>query len=104
MQLREFKSTNSTFFKKKLCQDLTKIKKLNNHCNKASETTTKEARSKMNAERELIRDNLKAAAKKNAKQENSIKLFKQDCAYFKANDAKKSEATERLEKNNDQFM
>ena len=57
----------------------------------------------MSAECEALRDNLKAAAARYAEQEQSIDLLKQKFADLKVNTNKKSEAMEKMEKENDQF-
>ena len=59
---------------------------------------------KLSAECGALRDNLKAAAARNAEQEQSIDLLKQELADRKVNtDKKKSEALEKMEKENDQL-
>ena len=58
---------------------------------------------KLSAECEGLRDNLKAAAARNAKQEQSIDLLKQELADLKVNTNKRREAMEKMEKENDQL-
>ena len=75
---------------------------LDNYCNK-----TKEAREKVldkwSSECEALRDKLKAAAARNAEQEQSIVILKQELANLKAKVAKKSAAIENVEKMRDQL-
>ena len=86
-QLEKLKSTNSL-----LQKDLVELRqKLDKHCDKAKEAT-REALGKLSAECEAPRDNLKAAAARNAEQEQSIDLLKQKLADLKVNTDKKSEA------------
>ena len=97
-QLEKLKSTNSL-----LQKDLVELRqKLDKHCDKAEEAT-REALAKLSAECEALRDNLKAAAARNADQEQSIDLLKQELANLKVNNDKKSEAREKMEKENDQL-
>ena len=97
-QLEKLKSTNSL-----LQKDLVELRqKLDKHCDKAKEATRK-ALGKLSAECDALRDNLKAAAARNAEQEQSIDLIKQVLADLKANTDKKSEAMETMEKENDQL-
>ena len=63
---------------------------------KAKEAT-KEAIGKMIAEYEALRDSLKSAAARHAKQEKSINLLEQELCNFKINAAIKREATAKLE-------
>ena len=58
---------------------------------------------KWSAECEALRDNLQAAAVRNAEQEQSIKLLKHEMADLKVKAAKKGEAIENMEKMNDQL-
>ena len=84
-QLEKMKSTNSL-----LQKDLVELRqKLDKHCDKAKEAT-KEALGKLSAECEALRDNLKAAAARNAKQEHSIDLLKQKLADPKVNTEKRA--------------
>ena len=97
-QLEKLKSVNSL-----LQKDLVELRqKLDKLCEKAKETT-REALEKLNVECEVLRDNLKAAAARNAEQEQSIDLLKQEWADLKVNTAEKSEAIEKMEKENDQL-
>ena len=97
-QLKKVKSTISL-----LQKDLVKLRqKLDKHCSKAKEATG-EALRKLSAECEALRDNLKAAAARNSEQEQSIDLLKQELADLKVNTDKKSEAMEKMEKENDQL-
>ena len=94
-QLEKLKSTNSL-----LQKDLVELRqKLDKHCDNAKEAT-REALGKLSAACEALRDNLKAAAARNAEQEQSIDLLKQELADLKVNTDKKSEA---MEKENDQL-
>ena len=94
-QLEKLKSTNSL-----LQKDLVELRqKLDKHCDKAKEAT-REALGKLSAECEALRDNLKAAAARNAGQEQSIDLLKQESADLKVNTDNKSKA---MEKENDQL-
>ena len=97
-QLEKLKSKNSL-----LQKDLVEVRqKLDKHCKKAKEAT-REALGKLSAKCEALRDNLKAAAARNAEQEQSIDLLKQELSDLKGNTDKKSEATEKMEKENDQL-
>ena len=97
-QLEKLKSTNSL-----LRKDLVELRqKLDKLCQKAKEAT-REALGKLSAECEALRDNLKAAAARNAEQEQSIDLLKQELADLKVNTDKKSDAMEKMEKENDQL-
>ena len=97
-QLEKLKNTNSL-----LQKDLVELQeKLDKHCDNAKEAT-KEALGKLSAECEALSDNLKAAAARNAKQEQSIDLLKQELADLKVNTEKKSEAMEKMAKENDQL-
>ena len=79
-QLEKLKSTNSL-----LQKDLVELRKnLDEHCDKAKEAT-REALGKLSAECEALRDNLNAAAARNAEQEQSIDLLKQELADLKVN-------------------
>ena len=92
-QLEKLKSTNSL-----LQKDLVELRqKLDKHCDKAKEAT-REALRKLSAECEALRDNLKAAAFRNAEQEQSFDLLKQELADIKVNTEKKSEAMEKMGK------
>ena len=92
------KSTNSL-----LQKDLVELRqKLDRHYDKAKEAT-REALGKLSAECGALRDNLKAAAARNAEQEQSIDLLKQELTDLKVNTDKKSEALEKMEKQNDQL-
>ena len=68
-----------------------------------SQRVNKRSIGKLSAECEALRDNLKAAAARYAEQEQSIDLLKQKFADLKVNTNKKSEAMEKMEKENDQF-
>ena len=82
--LEKLKSTNSL-----LQKDLVEIRqKLDKHCDKAKEAT-REALGKLSAECEALRDNLNAPAARNAEQEQSIDLLKQELADLKVNTDKK---------------
>ena len=84
-QLEKLKSTNSL-----LQKDLVELRqKLEKHCDKAKEAT-REALGKQSAECEALRDNLKAAAARNAEQEQPIDLLKQELADLKVNADKKA--------------
>ena len=97
-QLEKLKSTNSL-----LQKGLVELRqKLDKQCDKAKEAT-REALGKLSAEGEALRDNLKAVAARNAEQEQSIDLLKQELADLKVNTDKKSEAMEKMEKKNDQL-
>ena len=97
-QLEKLKSTNSL-----LQNDLVELQqKLDKHCDKAKKAT-REALGKLSVECEGLRDNLKAAAARNAKQEQSIDLLKQELADLKVNTNKRREAMEKMEKENDQL-
>ena len=97
-RLEKLKSTNSL-----LQKDLVKLrKKLDKHCGKPK-VATRETLGKLSAECEALRDNLKAPAARNTEQEQSIDLLKQELADLKVNADKKSEAMEKLEKENDQL-
>ena len=54
--------------------------------------------SKLSAEFEALRDNLRSVAEENGKQQKSIDVLKQQLANFEFNAAKKTEATEKFEK------
>ena len=54
-----------------------------------SKEATREALGKLSNECEALRDNLKAAAARNAEQEKSIDLLKQELAGLKVNTDKK---------------
>ena len=58
---------------------------------------------KLSTEGEALRDNLKAAAARNAEQKQSIDLIKQELADLKSILRKKCEAMEKMEKENDQL-
>ena len=58
---------------------------------------------KWSAECEALRDNLKAAAARNAQQEQSIEVLKQELADLKVKAAKKGEAIKNMEKMNNQL-
>ena len=58
---------------------------------------------KWSAECEALRDNLKAPAARNAEQEQSNELLKQEFAELKVKVGKKGEAIEKMEKLNDQL-
>ena len=97
-QLEKLKSTNSL-----LQKDLAELRqKLDKLCDKAKEAI-REALGKLSAECEALRDNLKAAAARNAEQEQSIDFFKQELADLKVNTDIKSKAMEKREKENDQL-
>ena len=97
-QLEKLKSTNSL-----LQKDPVELRqKLDKHCDKAKEAT-REALEKLNGECEALRDNLKAAAARNAEQEQSIDLLQQELADLKVNTDKKSESMEKRKKDNDQL-
>ena len=73
-QLEKLKSTNCT--NSLLQKYLVELrKKLDKHCDKAKEAT-REALGKLSAECEALRDNLKAAAARNAEQEQSIESLR----------------------------
>ena len=83
-QLEKLKSRNSL-----LQKDLVELRhKLDKHCNKTKEAT-REALGKLSAKCEAQRDNLKAAAARNAEQEQSIDLLKQELADLEVNTDKK---------------
>ena len=97
-QLEKLKSTNSL-----LQKDLVELRqKLDKHCDKVTEAK-REALRKLSAECEVLRDNLKKAAARNAEQEQSIDLLKQELADLKVNTDKKSETLEKMEKENDEL-
>ena len=79
-QLEKLKSTNTL-----LQKNFVELRqKLDKHCDKAKEAT-REALGKLSAKCEALRDNLKAAAARNAEQEQSIDLLKQELADLKVN-------------------
>ena len=83
-QLEKLKSTNSL-----LQKGFVELRqKLDKHCDKAKDAT-REALGKLSAECEALRDNLKAAAARNAEKEQSINLLKQELADLKVNTDKK---------------
>ena len=93
------KSTNSS-----LQKDLVELRQeLDNYC-KQTKKTTKEVLGKWSADCEALPDNLKAIAARNAEQEQSIEVLKQELADLKAKVAKKGEAIEYMEKMNEQLM
>ena len=97
-KLEKLKSTNSL-----LQKDLVELRqKSDKHCDKAKKAT-REALGKLSAEYEALRVNLKAVAARNAEQEQSIDLLKQELADLKVNADKMSEAMEKVEKENDQL-
>ena len=67
---------------------------MDNHIDKAKEAT-KEVLGNWSAECEELSDSLKAAAAKNAQQDQSIEVLKQELANLKVNEAKKGEAIEK---------
>ena len=95
LQLEKLKSTNSS-----LQKDLVELRQeLDKYCNK-----TKEARKKdLYKWSAALRDNLKAALARNAEQEQSIEILKQELANLKAKVAKKGAAIENVEKMSDQL-
>ena len=97
-QLEKSKSTKSS-----LQKDLVELRQeLDNHCDKTKEAT-KEVLRKWSAKCEALRANLMASAARNAEQEQSIEILKQELADMKVNAAKKGEAIEEMEKLNDQL-
>ena len=58
---------------------------------------------KLSAECEALRDNLKASAARNAEQEQSIEVLRQELVNLKVKAAKKGEPIEKMEKMNDQL-
>ena len=71
VQLEKLKSTNSL-----LQKDLVELRqKLDKNCDKAT-YATREALGKLSADCEALGDNLKAAAARNAEQEQSVDLLK----------------------------
>ena len=75
-QLEKLKSTNS------LQEDLVELRQeLDNHCNRTKDAT-KEVLDKWSDEFEALPDNLKAAAARNAEQEQSNKVLKQEMSYL----------------------
>ena len=99
LQLEKLKSTNYSLQN----DDLVEFRQeLDNHFKKAKETT-KEVLGKWSAECESLRDNIEAAAARNAKQELSIELLKQELADLKVKAAMKCKAIDKLEKMNDQL-
>ena len=98
LQLKKLKGTKSP-----LQKDLIKLRQeLDNSCNKTKEATN-EVFGKWSAECKALRDNLKAAAARNDKQEQSIEVFNQELADLKVKAAKKGDAIENMEKKNDQL-
>ena len=73
-------------------------RELDNYCNK-----TKEATKDVLVKCEALRDNLKAAAARNAEQDQYIEALKQELADLKVKAAKRGEAIENMEKLNDQL-
>ena len=72
-----------------LQKDLVELQQdLVNHCNKTKEAT-KEVLDKLSAHCEALRDNLKATAARNAEQDQSIEVLKQELAELKVKAAKK---------------
>ena len=87
-----------------LRKDIVELRQeLDNHCNKTKEAT-KDVLGKWIAECEALRNNLKAAAAKNADQEQSIEVLKQELAVLKVNAAKKGEAIEKMERMDNQLL
>ena len=98
LQLEKFKST-----KPSLRKELVELRQEpDSYWNKTKEAT-KEVLVKWSAECEAWRDDLKAAAARNAKQEQSIEVLKQELADLKVQAAKMVEAIENMEKMNDQL-
>ena len=64
---------------------------------------TKEVLGKLSTEFEALRDNLEAAADRNAEQEQSIEVLKQELADLKVKAAMKGEAIENMEIMNNQL-
>ena len=99
LQLEKLKNTNTSLQN----DDLVELRQdMDNHFKKAKEAT-KEVLGKWSAECEALRDNIEAAAARNAKQELSIELLKQELADLRVKAAKKCEAIDKLEKMNDQL-
>ena len=91
LQLEKLKSNNSS-----LRKDLFEYRQeLDNHGNKTKEAT-KETLGKWSSVCEALRDNLKTAAARNAEQENSIEVLKQELADLKVKAAKNDEAIKKL--------
>ena len=97
-QLEKLKSTNYSLQKDvvELRQDLDKF------CIKTMEAT-KEVLVKCSNECEALRDNLKRAAARNAEQEQSNEVVKQELAGLKVKTVKKGKAIEKMEKMKDQL-
>ena len=97
LQLEKLKSTNSS-----LQKDLIELRQqLDNYCNKTKEAT-EVVLGKWSAKCEVLRDNLKAAAARNAEQD-STEVLKQDLANLKAKADNKGKAIENMEKFNYQL-
>ena len=97
-QLEKLKSSNSS-----LRKELVVFRQeLDNYCNKTKEAK-KEVLGKCSAVCEALRDNLKAAAARKAKQEQSIEVLKQELADLNVRAAKKGQSIENMEKMNDQL-
>ena len=98
LQLEKLKSTNSSLQKNLIMLG----QELDNYCNK-TKVATKEVLGKWRAECEALQDNLKAAEARNSKQEQLIEVLKKELANLKVKPAKKGEATNKMEKLNDQL-
>ena len=96
LQLEKLMSTNSSLQKNIVEQEL------DNYCNKIKEATN-EVLCKWSTECEALRENLKAVAVRNAEQEQSIQLLKQELADWKFKAAKNGEAIKNMEKMNNQL-
>ena len=83
--VREVEEYN-LFTPKGSCRASTKTKQT---LRQSQREATREALGKLSAECEALRDNLKAAAARNAEQEQSIDLIKQELADLKVNTDKK---------------
>ena len=99
VQFEKLKSTNSLRQK-----DLSELRqKLDNFCDEAKEAT-KKAVSKLSADDEAVRDNIKTVAARNAEQEKSVNLLKQDLVEIKVIAAENSAAAKKLEKDDDHLQ
>ena len=97
-QLEKLKSTRYS-----LQKDLVELRQeLDKYCNKTKEATN-EVLGKWSTKCVALQDNLKAAAARNAEQEQSIEVFNQELADLKVKVAKKGEAIENMEEMNDQL-
>ena len=96
LKLEKLKSTISS-----LQKNLVQLRREpDNHCNKTKEAA-KVVFGKWSAGCAGLRDNLKAAAARNAEQEQSIEVLKHELADLKVKPAMKGETIKKFEKMND---